>query len=256
VSARTIDLNCDLGEDPARRAHDAELLRLVTSANIACGGHAGDEQSMRDTVRVATERGVAVGAHPGYPDRARFGRVALDVPIPEIQSFVSAQIEQFTLIAVQYGTVVTHIKPHGALYHAAMASEPIARAVARAAAATAPGALLVGLAGAPAIDVWMDMGMGVLREAFADRRYEPDGSLRPRSAAGSLISSPRDAAEQAACIALGNAFPAGEYSRLTVNADTICVHSDTPDAVAIAGAVRSALVGAGVRVSRPARARA
>ncbi len=255
MSGATIDLNCDLGEDPARRADDARLLDIVTSANIACGGHAGDESSMRETVRLAADRGVAVGAHPGYPDSARFGRVELAMTDAEIEDFVGAQVGRLAAIAAEFGVRVVHVKPHGALYHAAMNSEGVARSVATGSAPVAPGAHLVGLAGARAIVRWRAMGLPTLREAFADRRYEPDGSLRSRSLDRALITEPDEAAAQAVAIATGAGVTAADGTRLEIDAQTICVHSDTPDAIAIARAVRAALEGAGVRVASPAAGR-
>jgi 5-oxoprolinase (ATP-hydrolysing) subunit A len=242
VSAAWIDLNCDLGEGTPG---DLALLDIVTSANIACGGHAGDERSMRETVRAAAARGVAVGAHPGYPDRARFGRFDLNMTRSQIEAAVKSQVAALDAIATEEGTHVGHIKPHGALYHAAMQRPDVARAIANAAGGFA---VLVGLAGAAGLDVWRGLGVSVAAEAFADRRYERDGSLQSRSGAGSLITDPSLAAEQAVRIARGQGVVASDGAVVAVHAQSICVHSDTPGAVEVARAVRAALERANVTV--------
>ncbi len=248
MSAVWIDLNCDLGEGDAGSSGDLALLDIVSSANIACGGHAGDERSMRETVRAAAARGVAVGAHPGYPDRARFGRFELNMSPAEIEAAVKSQVFALCAIAKEELTTVVHVKPHGALYHAAMNDDAVARAVAGAVRAVSESLVLVGLAGAAGLDVWRGLGVPVAAEAFADRRYERDGSLQSRSKAGSLISDPAHAAEQAVRIALGRGLQTSDGTLLPVHADTICVHSDTPGAAEVAHGVRAALERAGVRV--------
>jgi len=256
VSVRQIDLNCDLGEDPSRCDEDASLLEFVTSANIACGGHAGDERTMREVVRAAHERGVAIGAHPGFPDRARFGRVELDLSAAEIEALVAGQVGLLAAIAHDHRARLTHVKPHGALYHAAMKLDEVARAVALGVGRVAPDAVLVGPAGANGLATWRDLGFRVAEEVFADRRYEADGSLRSRSLDGALIASPSEAAEQAVGFACGRSIAASDGVRLVVRADTICVHGDTPGAAAVARAVRAALEAEGVRVIGPALATA
>ncbi len=245
-----IDLNCDLGESdaPEQVATDAALLQIVSSANIACGGHAGDVASMTRTIRSALERGVAVGAHPSYPDRAGFGRVAMAMTPDEIEQATRDQLAALDRVATTLSTRVAHVKPHGALYHAAMTRPDIARAVARAAASLAARPTLVGLAGAPALEAWRTMGFTVAAEAFADRRYEPDGSLRSRKHDDSLITDPADAAAQALRIALGAGPVAIDGTTVPLRADTICIHSDTPGAVAVARAVRAALERAGLTI--------
>jgi UPF0271 protein len=250
---RTIDLNCDLGEDPASIAAgtDGALLRLVTSANIACGGHAGDERTMDAIVAEAARAGCAIGAHPGYPDRAGFGRLAMTLSPAELEAGASVQIGALRAIAARRGKDIAHLKPHGALYHAAMRDEAAARALGRAALSHGR-PFMVGQSGAPALAVWRAMGLPTLAEAFADRRYEPDGSLRPRSAAGALITDEHEAADQALRIALGEAIDAGG-TPLRVPAHTICIHSDTPGALRAACAVREALEAHGVAVRPPTR---
>jgi UPF0271 protein len=255
VSAPSIDLNCDLGEsgEPLATGVDLALLDVVTSVNIACGGHAGDETSMSGVVRAALTRGVAIGGHPSYPDRARFGRVELTMSISEIETAVAGQIGALDRIARGLGVTLHHVKPHGALYHAAMRSRAIATAVARAAGRISARVILVGLAGAAALAVWRALGFDVLAEAFADRCYERDGSLRSRPLPGALITDPARAAAQAVRIATARSVVSFDGSIVHVEADTICIHSDTPGAPAIARAVRAALERAGVEVAARGR---
>jgi UPF0271 protein len=255
VSAASIDLNCDLGEreDAAGIADDLELLGIVSSANVACGGHAGDERSMLRTVTAALARGVAIGAHPAYPDRVNFGRMRCDMAASELEDAVAAQVEAMLRIVERCGGKLSHVKPHGALYHAAMRERSVAEAVARGVGRVRGEVFLVGLAGAPALDVWRGLGFHVVAEAFADRRFEPGGSLRPRSKPDALIDNPAEAAAQAVAIATGEDVRDAEGGCLSVRAETICVHSDTFGAVRIARSVREALTRAGVRVEPPRR---
>lgn len=255
MTATSIDLNCDLGEDPQRirDGTDLALLELVSSANIACGGHAGDEFTMTETVRGAIERGVAVGAHPGYSDRAGFGRLELGLTPDQIEDTVLEQIRTLDGVARSLGTRLIHVKPHGALYHAAMTKPAVAQAIARAVGRVDAGLILVGMAGAPALEVWQRLGFQTLPEAFADRRYEPDGSLRARALSGALIDDPGAAAEQALRIASGQGVVASDGTVIPLAAGTICVHSDTPGATAVAVAVRDRLKRAGIKVAPLAR---
>ena len=224
-----IDLNCDMGELEDAR-HEAALMEYLTSANIACGGHAGDEASMERTARLALARGVRIGAHPGYPDRVHFGRVEIPMPAAEIERMVRRQIERLDAVVRRLGGRIVHVKPHGALYNGAVRNTEVARAVAAGVAAWDPRVTLFGLAGSPMLDVWRQMGLQVAAEAFADRRYEPDGTLRPRQFAGALIADPREAAAQALRFAREG------------KAQTICVHGDTPGAVDMLKACREALL--------------
>ena len=223
-----IDLNCDMGElDDAR--HEAALMQYITSANIACGGHAGDEHTMERTVRLALDRGVRIGAHPGYPDRANFGRMEISMPGEEIERTVYRQIVRLDAVVRRVGGRIIHVKPHGALYNVAVRDADVARAIANAAARWNRSAILFGLAGSAMLEVWSGMGMTVAGEAFADRRYEPDGTLRSRKLPDALITDAREAAAQAL-----------RFSR-EGKAQTICVHGDTPGAVGILRACREAL---------------
>jgi len=221
-----MDLNSDMGE-LADASIEAALMRHITSANVACGGHAGDADSMRRTVELARRNGVAVGAHPSYPDRANFGRVELAMSGEQIAEAVHQQI--LTLAAIT--GVLTHVKPHGALYNVAAKQAEVARAIGEGVARFGQDVVLVGLAGSVMLEVWRGMGFRTAAEGFADRRYEPDGSLRPRRFADALITDPAEAAAQAMRLARAG------------RVQTICVHSDTPGAAGIAAAVAAALRG-------------
>jgi 5-oxoprolinase (ATP-hydrolysing) subunit A len=275
---RDIDLNCDLGEAPdsIRSGRDREIMRHVTSVNIACGGHAGDASTMRDSILAARELGVSIGSHPSYPDRAGFGRVELAMSIDELRRSVREQIASLHEIARVAGLEVSHVKPHGALYHAAMRSPDIARAIAEAAdhasetqppnsepARPAPRSVsssvparatlaFVGLAGSPGCESWRRERRRTLAEAFADRAYRPDGTLAPRSAPGAIIDDPARAAAQALDIALHQRVLAIDGTLVPIVADTICIHGDSPAALDVAAAIRRTLDGRGVVVRSPA----
>jgi len=204
-------------------------MAYITSANIACGGHAGDARTMERTARLALERGVRIGAHPGYPDRENFGRLEIAMTAEAIADTVYAQIARLDDVVQRLGGAIVHVKPHGALYNVAVRHADVARAIAQGAARWNPQTTLFGLAGSPMLDVWRAMGMAVAGEAFADRRYEPDGTLRARKFPDALITDPREAAAQAL-----------RFARQGL-AETICVHGDTPGSVAILKACRNAL---------------
>jgi 5-oxoprolinase (ATP-hydrolysing) subunit A len=223
-----IDLNCDMGE-LADAAHEAALMEHITSANIACGGHAGDEATMERTARLALARGVRIGAHPGYPDPAHFGRLEMPLSEAEIAETVYAQIRRLESVVRSVGGEIVHVKPHGALYNVAARDAAVARAIAAGVMRWNADAPLFGLAGSPMLDIWRGMGLRAVAEGFADRRYEPDGSLRNRKFPDALITDPEAAAAQAVRLAR-----AGQ-------AETICVHGDTPGSVAILRACRAAL---------------
>lgn len=246
-----IDLNCDMGEsdDESRIAIDCVLLESVTSVNIACGGHAGTPASMERTVWAAISQKVAVGAHPSYPDRANFGRVAMDMSIGELERCVRTQIATLASVCARTGAELTHVKPHGALYHAAATREDVANAIAGAAHDVNPSLVLVGLAGSTGLAKWKTLGCPVAAEAFADRRYEKDGSLRGRQHEDALITNHQEAVAQAMRIAVRKAVVAIDGTEVALQADTMCIHSDTPGAADHARAIRSAIEQAGVRVS-------
>ncbi len=245
-----MDINSDLGESEESLANgtDFELMRYITSANVACGGHAGDECTMSETVRYAKQLGVAVGAHPGYPDRANFGRIESPMAAAEIEASVRDQIATLAEIAEPLGVQLVHCKPHGALYHAANKSTEIAAAIGRAVLESDEQLVMVGQAGSSTLTLWESMGLSCVSEAFADRAYEPDGMLRKRTLAGALLEDPAKAAQQAVEIATRHVAVGTDGSVLVVNAGTICIHSDTPGSVAIARAVNEALKKAGVQL--------
>jgi UPF0271 protein len=226
-----IDLNCDMGELEDGGAQDALLMEYVTSANIACGGHAGDEISMERTARLALARGVRIGAHPSYPDRDDFGRREIAMAPQEIEATVREQIERLERVVHGLGAEISHVKPHGALYNVAARNPEVARAIGGAVSNWNPAVMVFGLAGSRCLDVWREMGLKVAAEAFADRRYEADGSLRSRQFPDALITDPREAASQAVKLARAG------------TAQTICVHGDTAGAVEILRACREALLG-------------
>lgn len=232
----TIDLNADMGEGAGA---DEALMDVVTSANVACGAHAGDEQTMRRTVRAAKAAGVVVGAHPGFPDREHFGRRELTMAPAEIEETVRTQIAALAAVARDEGVALAHVKAHGALYNMAARDIDMAAAIARAIAAVDPALVMVGLPGSALQRAAQAAGLRFAAEGFADRAYEPDGSLVARAKPGALITDPDHAAAGALRLA--------REGRVR----TICIHSDTPGAVDIARAVRRALDAAGVRVAAP-----
>jgi len=245
-----IDINSDLGESPEALASgaDLELMRYITSANVACGGHAGDESTMRQTVEAAKKLNVAVGAHPSYPDRENFGRLESAMPPAALESSVREQIAALAKVAERFGLRLVHVKPHGALYHATNKDREIALAVGRAVQAVDPRLIMVGQAGASALDLWRAMGLRCVAEAFVDRAYERDGTLRKRTLPGALLETPDRAARQALDIALRHTVVAGDGSQLPLTAQTVCIHSDTPGAAAIAREVHQRLEATGVKV--------
>ncbi len=243
-----IDLNCDMGEIPEAIANGTQeaLMRSITSANVACGGHAGDKQTMRTTIQQALHYGVAIGAHPGYPDRENFGRLELKMSTEEVAESVFEQVRALAQVAGSCGTPVVHVKPHGALYNQAVRNRDLAEAIAVGVARWSRDVVLVGLAGSPMLEVFRAAGFTVAAEAFADRRYEPDGTLRSRKFEDALIRDPEQAARQALKMVERGVVTASDGSEIAVSAQTICIHGDTPGATAIAGEVARALRGAGV----------
>jgi UPF0271 protein len=244
-----IDLNCDMGELPEHIADGTQeaLMRSITSVNIACGGHAGDEQTMATTIQQTLRYKLAIGAHPGYADRANFGRIELNLSPEEVADSVYAQVRTLADVAVQYHANITHVKPHGARYNQAARNSQLARAIASGVARWSQQVVLVGLAGSPMLDVFRDAGFTVAAEAFADRRYEPDGTLRSRKHPDALIRDPAEAAQQALTIVQGKVI-ARDGSQVPLHADTLCIHSDTPGSQQIAAQVASTLREAGVQL--------
>jgi UPF0271 protein len=243
-----IDINADVGERTEGLLDGSEerLLRVVTSANIACGGHAGDATSMHSVMELCQSLGISIGAHPGYPDRLGFGRSKLNMPLSELEGSLVEQIRSLLEVASLCGASVHHVKPHGALYNAAATDKELAATIARATAVVNRNAVLVGLAGSLMLDVWRDFGFSVIAEAFVDRRYEADGALRSRALPDAVIVDPLEAAAQALLIVNEGVVTSVNGTVIQVDAQTLCIHGDTSNAVLIAGAVRSALEQSGV----------
>lgn len=232
-----IDLNSDLGEGAGA---DEEIMPSITSANIACGAHAGDLETMRTTVDLALRHGVAVGAHPGYRDPGNFGRVALEMPRAALFADLVAQIETLQGVADEAGARVVHVKAHGALYNKGERDPEVAAVIADAVRTVGSDLVLFASPGSAMEAAARAVGLRVAREGFADRAYEPDGTLRSRRLPGAVHTEPAVAAEQAAALA-GGGVRATDGSLLRMEVDTICVHGDTPNAAAIVRAVRRAL---------------
>ena len=248
-----IDLNADLGEGTGSWRQgpvpDDDLLALVTSANVAAGFHAGEPLGIAATCAKAVQRGVAIGVHPSYDDREGFGRRPMDVPPPLLRAWVTYQVGAVQALARSVGGRVSHVKPHGALYHAIVHDEAQAQAVVDALGGLDRNLTLVGLPGSRVLALADEAGIPTVREAFVDRGYRPDGTLVPRGEPGALVTNPVLAGERAVRIATEGKVVAVDGSLVEVRADSLCVHSDTPGSVQIASAVRSALAAAGVDVA-------
>jgi UPF0271 protein len=245
---RCIDLNCDLGEGAA---HDAELMPLITSANIACGGHAGGAETMRAAVELALRHGVAIGAHPGFEDRRFFGRRGLPLTPAEAHALVRRQIAALDRVVRSCGGRLAHVKPHGALYHLSARDAALALAVATAVRESDPRLILVGLAGSELLPAGRGCGLRTASEVFADRTYQPDGSLNPRSRPDALIADETAAVAQVLRLVWEGAVIATDGTRVMMTGDTVCVHGDGPHAVEFARRLRRELGAAGVEVQAP-----
>lgn len=240
---KTIDLNCDIGESYGawRMGDDIALLDIVSSANVACGFHAGDPTTIAATVQAAADRGVAVGAHPSYPDLAGFGRRSMELSREDVESGILYQIGALAAFAKATGTRLSHVKPHGALYNDAARNAPLSQAIASAVARFDPELVLVGLPGSELLAAGRAAGLKTAAEGFCDRAYEPDGSLRSRDKAGAVYSDPDKAAKQALELARDG------------HVQTLCIHGDTPGAPAMALAVRAALRDGGYTIAAPSQ---
>jgi UPF0271 protein len=250
MKAASIDINADLGESPESLTNgaDFELMRHITSASIACGGHAGDAWTMERTLELAKDLGVAAGAHPGYPDPANFGRVELAIAAAELETSLREQIAALARAADKLGIRLKHVKPHGALYHAANRHHEVALAIGRAVMAVDSELIVVGRAGSRCLDSWRNLGLWCAEEAFADRIYEWGGALRQRKLPGALLEDPERAAKQALDIAVRHRINLDDGSELSLMAQTLCIHSDTPRAATIARTVSERLKAAGVQI--------
>jgi 5-oxoprolinase (ATP-hydrolysing) subunit A len=251
---KTIDLNCDMGESFGvyHLGMDAEVVKYVSSANVACGFHAGDPVVMNGIVRLAVQHGVAVGAHPGFPDLLGFGRRNMDCGLDEIKDYIIYQVGAVRAFCVVHGCPLRHVKPHGSLYNMAVEKESIARAVAQAVAAFDPSLLLVTLAGGKAelmARIGREEGVKMVFEAFPDRAYTSEGTLVSRRMPGSVIHDPGEVSERAVMMVKEGRVIAIDGSSLPLEVDTLCVHGDTPNAADLARSIRECLLQEGITVT-------
>src|ERR1700683_511683 len=225
---KRIDLNCDMGEFPDAIYDGSQelLMPSLTSVNIACGGHAGNAQTMKATIEQALRWKLAIGADPDYPDRANLGRLELNLSLEAITDSVFEQVTALAEVADHCGVRLTHVKPHGALYNQAAGNRMLAQAIAGGVARWSRDVTLVGLAGSLMLDVFREAGFRVAAEAFADRRYEADGTLRSRKFEDALIRDPAEAGQQALRLAERGTVLACDGSEIVANAQTICIHGD------------------------------
>lgn len=245
-----VDLNCDMGESFGRweLGADAAVMPHISSANIACGAHAGDPAVMRRTLRLAATHRVACGAHPGFADLAGFGRREIPITPAEATDLVLWQLGALGAIARAEGVPLRHVKPHGALYNMAARDPALGAAIAQAVVQFDRDLVFFGLAGSPMLDAGRAAGLTVVAEGFADRAYEPDGSLTPRSVPGAVIHDSSLVVERAVGMVTASRVTARDGSNIPLHVDTICVHGDTPGAADLARALRQALEAAGVKV--------
>ncbi len=247
------DLNCDLGELTGPANQDAALMPLISSANIACGAHAGDNDTMRRTVDLALAHRVAIGAHPGYADPEHFGRRPMQLAPDALEDLLLSQIARLDAIVRASGGQLHHVKPHGALYNQASADPALAAQIAAAVRAFNPSLVLVGAAGGALIAAGLEAGLSVAREGFADRRYQADGLLVPRSHPRALLESDREALQQARTLLRGDAIQSLEGPPIRLTIDTLCLHGDGPHALTFARRIRHWLDSIGVRPLPPGR---
>jgi 5-oxoprolinase (ATP-hydrolysing) subunit A len=247
----SIDLNSDMGEfdSPDFLALEAELMPLITSANIACGFHAGNQDLMRRTARLASQCGTAIGAHPGFRDTETFGRNDRRVSSEEIETLVAYQIGALAGVLALDRLTLSHVKPHGALYNMAAGDRTVAEAVVRAVAAIDHTLLVFALAGSELVQAAETAGLTVVREAFADRAYRSDGSLVPRSQTGALLQTEQEVRDRVHHLLMGFVTSI-DGSKIPVQADSLCIHVDTPKAMHFARTIRNAIESTGVHISK------
>ena len=243
---RTIDLNADVGESAG---DDASLIPLITSANVACGGHAGDPQTMRETMVLAVRHGVAIGAHPGYVDREHFGRRPMTLDEPQVVELILDQVGALDATAAAVGAALVHVKAHGALYNQAEVDDRLARALVKAVLRYPRRLALVGRAGSAMERAARAAGLPFRAEAFADRRYRADGALVSRSEPGSVLEDPNAVAAQVRRLVRDGEVETNDGSRIPVAFETLCLHGDTPGAARLARQVRQVLAELGVAVA-------
>lgn len=244
----TIDLNVDIGEG---FAYDSELLEYATSVNVACGWHAGDPLTMRNTTSKAIQRGVAIGAHPSFPDRENFGRLPMHLPLEEVYADVQYQVGALAAVVAGLNGRVTHVKPHGALYNQAEEDADLARTIVRAVRDFDPQLAIFGLAGGQLVGIARDEGMTAIDEGFADRAYTAGGQLVPRSQPGAVLESDALACQQALSMVREGCTQASDGTWIEVRPQTLCLHGDGEHAVTFAQRLKEVFSAAGVRI-RPA----
>jgi UPF0271 protein len=247
----TIDLNCDLGESfgAYRIGLDDEVIPLITSANIACGWHAGDPLVMDRTIRLAREAGIGIGAHPGYPDLMGFGRRSMACSLEEVRAYIIYQVGALKAFCAANGVRLNHVKPHGALYNNAVGDADLTRAIAEAVASVDDSLLLVVLAGADNAEkkaIGEKAGIRVVCEAFPDRAYTPEGTLQPRGCEGAVLADPREVARRALAMAGEGRVTAVDGTTVNLAPDTLCVHGDSPAALELVTTIRGRLADGGI----------
>lgn len=231
---QTIDLNCDMGEG---FAHDAQLMPWISSVNIACGYHAGDADSMQRTLALAIEHQLAIGAHPGFADKANFGRIEVLLPLNEVFDLVITQVQLLRQMAVKMGARLNHVKPHGALYNMSARDALLANTIAKAVYTVDSELVLFGLSGSHSISEAEKIGLRTASEVFADRTYQPNGSLTPRSAANALIGSEEECLQQVLQMIEQKTVTATNKQAVSIIADTVCLHGDEEHALDFARAI-------------------
>jgi UPF0271 protein len=253
MTTRRIDLSCDLGEavTEEERSIERAIWPLISSANVACGGHVGDEQTMREAIGLCAEHGVLLGAHPSYPDRDGFGRRHVEIEPDDLVSSLRAQLSALRMLGLERGLEVERVKPHGALYNEAQHDSRLAGAIVAAVRQAAPSAAVVSAGGFAVDSEARKERLAFVREAFVDRRYLADGTLQPRGEEGSLLVDPEDAALQAIRLAESGTVVAADGSEITVAFETLCAHSDMPGSVERIGRVRERLIRAGFTIGGP-----
>ena len=248
TGARRIDFNCDLGEGCG---DDAAILPFISSASIACGGHAGDAATMRETVALCLRHGVAIGAHPSLEDRERFGRRELALAPGDIEALIARQLEALAGACAEAEARLRHVKPHGALYNLAARDRDVADAIARAVRGFDPSLVLYALSGSVAAAAGEAAGLRVAHEVFAERRYEADGRLTPRTRPDAVVEALDDSLRQVRTLLREGIVVSRTGERVPVRADTLCLHGDRKDAPAFARALREALQADGIEVRAP-----
>ena len=250
MSTPSVDLNCDMGESFGhyKLGNDSAILKYISSANIACGFHAGDPAVMRSTVQLALAQGVAIGAHPGLPDLQGFGRREMAISPQEVYEIVLYQLGALWAIAKAEVGKLQHVKPHGALYNMAAVRSDLAEAIAEAVYKFDGELLLYGLAGSTLINAGDRLGLKTVQEVFADRTYQQDGNLTPRSQSNALITDPEAAAQQVLQMVQQGTVTTQDGSRLSIQADTICIHGDGPQALLFAEKINNTLTTAGISI--------